>query len=89
MFVGRTGKYLLSLPGAAQALAPLLADGRPLEITGSETSSINLARRYRVADLAAWLAAEALGRPYRDDPDPARRDADIAELKRALAPPAP
>ena len=81
-FVARFGKQLLTLNVEGEsALRRLLDDRRPLQIVGSEAATINSKARYRVADLAAWLLASAHGLPWRNDPDPGIRDADIARLR--------
>lgn len=82
-FVGQTGKLLLALgPGVREALLPLLADERPLEIIGSQAATLNHAHRYRIRDLAGYLLAVEQGVPWQDDPDPAIRDRNIERLQR-------
>jgi hypothetical protein len=82
---GRLAKRLLRLPGIeakADRLLPLLDDQRLLEIEGSESATIQDIRRYRIADLAAYLIALARKVAYPDDPDPAVRDRFIAKLRK-------
>jgi hypothetical protein len=82
-FVGPTGKLLLALgPPARDALLPLLADNRPLDIVGSQAATLHHAHRYRICDLAGYLLAVHQGLPWQDDPDPAVRDLTIDHLKR-------
>jgi hypothetical protein len=82
-FVGRFGKQFATLHAEGdRALRRLLDDRRPLAIAGSEAATINSKARYRVADLAAWLLASAHGVEWRNDPDPAVRDAEIAKLRK-------
>ena len=57
-FVGPTGSLLLELgPSAADALATLLGDERPLTIMGSQAAAAQDANQYRIRDLAAYLLA--------------------------------
>jgi hypothetical protein len=86
-YVGRTGKTLCGLPtGVVESLRPLLDDRRPLTIYGSEAATVQSLAQYRICDLAAYLIACHLGRPWIDNPDPAVRDIEIAPY-RALAGP--
>ena len=74
-FVGRSGRDLLSIGrGVDEALTPLLDDGRPLAIVGSETATVSEQAGYRISDLAAYLIATHRGEAWADDPDPAVRD---------------
>jgi hypothetical protein len=82
-FVGGTGKLLLALgPGVRDALLPLLADERPLDIIGSQAATLHHAHRYRIRDLASYLLAVDRGVPWQDDPDPAVRDRSIGKFER-------
>ena len=82
-FVGQTGKLLLALgPGLRDALRPLLADERPLDIVGSQAATLHHAHRYRIRDLASYLLAVDRGVSWQDDPDPAVRDRNIDRLER-------
>jgi hypothetical protein len=81
-YVGRSGADLLSIQnGVEQALTPLLDDERPLSIDGGETATVAHTNAYRIADLAGDLLAQRRGEPWRDDPDPAVRDAEIERLR--------
>lgn len=81
-FVGRSGADLLSIQdGVGEALTPLLDDNRPLSIDGGETATVAHTNAYRIADLAGYLLAQRRGGPWRDDPDPAVRDAEIERLR--------
>lgn len=77
-YVGRAGKIFCYLPvGVLESLRPLLDDCRPLTIYGSEAATMQSLSRYRICDLAAYLIACRLHRPWIDDPDPAVRDIEI------------
>jgi hypothetical protein len=81
-FTGRFGEQLLKLQAEGDAsLRRLLDDLRPLSIEGSEAATLNSKAHYRVADLAAWLLASVHGVAWRNDPDPAARDAEIARMR--------
>jgi hypothetical protein len=84
-YMGRPAKILAALPtGVVESLAPLLSDSRPLTIYGSEAATSQSLARYRISDLAAYLIANHLGRPWTDNPDPAVRDIEIARLREQL-----
>jgi hypothetical protein len=80
-FVGPTGRILIGLPaGVREALEPLLADQRPLEIMGSQAATLQRANKYRICDLAGYLLAQREGVPWQDSPDPVVRDQSNAQL---------
>lgn len=59
-FTGRLGGQLVSLGDeAVAALQPLLDDGSPLHIVGSEAAALQAQAQWRVADLATWLIGQA------------------------------
>jgi hypothetical protein len=61
-FIGPYGRRLLSLgAAAATSLRDASADDSLLSIEGSEASTLQEARRHRVADLANYLLAELTG----------------------------
>jgi hypothetical protein len=81
-FVGSFGKNLLAVePESDEPLRGLLDDNRPLSIVGSEAATLNTQAGYRVSDLAAWLLASAHHLPWKNDPDPHVRDAEILRLR--------
>lgn len=82
-----TSRHLIALGApAARALAAAFDDDTALAYEGSEEATLASRHRLRVKDLAAGVAAAALGRDFPDEPDPAARDRAIAELRRAAAP---
>ncbi|HEX7837708.1 MAG TPA: hypothetical protein VF469_09610 [Kofleriaceae bacterium] len=65
-----------------EALEPLLADRRSLEIVGSQAATLQRAHRYRICDLAGYLLAQHEHVSWQDSADPAMRDASNAGLRR-------
>lgn len=84
--VGRSGADLLSIgDGVEDALEPLLDDQRRLSIDGGESATVADTHAWRIADLAGYLLAQRRGEAWKDDPDPAVRDAEIERLRRGAA----
>ena len=81
-FVGPTGRILVGLSaGVREALEPLLADRRQLEIMGSQAATLQRANKYRICDLAGYLLAQREDVPWQDSADPAVRDESNARLR--------
>jgi hypothetical protein len=84
-YVERLGKTVVAFGrGALQCLVDLFADQRPLGYFGSEEPTLSERMKYRVCDLAAYLASLIAGIPYRDDPETETRDAFIGKLMTEL-----
>ena len=84
-YTERLGKTLVSFGKAALPyLVSLFEDQRQIGYFGSEEPTISGQMKYRVSDLAAYLASQIAGVPYRDAPDPASRDLFIKELQTKL-----
>jgi hypothetical protein len=67
-FLGRAGQILCDLPeGVVESLQPLLDDRRPLTIYGSEAATEQHLQQFRICDLAAFIIACHLRRPWVDD----------------------
>jgi len=80
-YVERLGKTLIGFGrDALPCLARFFRDKRSLGYFGSEEPTLSEAMKYRVSDLAAYLASLIAGVPYHDDPDPAKRDIQINRL---------
>jgi hypothetical protein len=83
-FVGPTGQILTGLPsGVREALEPLLADQRQLQIMGSQAATLQRANKYRICDVAGYLIAQHEHLPWQDAADPAVRDQSNAGLRSA------
>lgn len=81
-FVGPYGERLLGLAdGGVAPLRMALDDPASLSIEGSEAHTIQVAAKYRVADLSGWLLTRILGTDWPDNPDPAVRDESMRCLR--------
>ncbi len=79
-----TSRHLIAFgPAAIQALRPLLGDRTQVEYGGEESSLAELAQ-VRRCDLAAALILAIRNEPYVNDPKPAIRDKQIAQLIKLL-----
>ncbi|HEV2825982.1 MAG TPA: hypothetical protein VGW76_00150 [Pyrinomonadaceae bacterium] len=84
-YIERLGKTVVAFGTAAlPCLVDLFADQRPLGYFGSEEPTLSEQMRYRVGDLAAYLASQIAGIPYRDDPETETRDVFIRKLMTEL-----
>ena len=82
---GPAAQALIELGEAAvPELAPLLADDRIARVPGSEASTLARKYGYRKADFAYRYVRRMRGEDAPFDPDPARRDREIGELRREL-----
>lgn len=79
---GEVAQALLEIGAAAEpCLRKLLSDRRPAPLFGSEPATMSSMYKYRRCDFAFRYLSRILGLDPRFDPDPARRDADIAALE--------
>src|SRR5262249_17235374 len=84
-YVAFAGKALVECGTVALPyLRPLLDDIRPAWVRGSEEATISEFHHYRRADFAYHYACLILGTAPRFDPDPRKRDPEIARLKTIL-----
>lgn len=82
---GEAARHVLALgPGAIPEFEKLLDDNRSVLYWGSKEATFGNSYQYRVKDIAASLVAELRGKHFEPDPNPARRDAEIARLKAEL-----
>lgn len=72
-------------PDAVAELRPLLDDGRPAPLFGSEPATLSSTYGYRRKDFTYRYVSLLLGREPTFDADPATRDAAIRELQDDLA----
>ena len=82
---GEAAKALAELGEAAtRCLTPLLDDCRPASLFGGEEATMSGTYKYRRCDFAYRYLSQILGSTPGFDPDPERRDNDIALLKKKL-----
>jgi hypothetical protein len=84
---GEAARLLLEQGDAAKpCLIRLLDDTRPAPLFGSEEATMSRTFQYRRRDFAYRYLSQILGMKPVFDPDPTRRDAEIAQLKKRIPP---
>ena len=82
---GAAGRHLTALGlSAADRLALLLDDARPVRYVGSKEATFGNSYSYRVKDFAAFFIHNILGLPYILRDTPPERDVEIIRLRDRL-----
>jgi hypothetical protein len=85
-YTERLGKTVVAFgKPALPCLLKLFTDQRPLGYFGSEEPTLSRSMRYRVCDLAAYLASLVVGVTFRNSLDPETRDSFISQLAMNLS----